>query len=479
MQKLNQFWKSYKIYLSFIVLFLGLFLIFIPLKLTKFYGFEYEDSFVSTHVSSQDRPSHFIDKYRTQGCESKVNGKCVSFSSYTGHYITYSIYLYSISKIFNIKTPHLTHKLGNAILFILCFLLLFIIYENSLMSITLMACLIACLPAVYVFNSSLIENLSFSLGLILFISIHQHLSNKKKLWLWASFFLILILVIVKRENLIYLSVLLLYNPKILIKNTGFWIFTFCIITFQYFINPFYTEGLEASHLGRNTFSFDYFIFQFPTYLKSFFKLNGFVIFLGFILLIKKPTKKSLLLISVWFTFILLYSFHYRSQYSIITREISHFESFRYMFNTIPFLVGFYIFGNNRKQKFQYLISATFLVISSYFFMNNFDILKEFGQEEFSEYHNINLKIDSLSKNDKKIAIHDNFVLISMLNTKSDSIDIFTAHQNSLEYIVGYTNILINRFELIDIETFKEDFKFEEIDELSSNSFRVYHFKDCF
>ena len=479
MQKLNRFWKSYRIYLTFIILFLGLFLIFKPLHLTKFFGFEYEDSFISAHVSSQESLIPFTEEYRTQGCESRVNGKCVSVSSYTGHYITYSAYLYSIAKVFNIESPHLIYKLGNAILFSLCFLLVFILYENSFMSITLMVCLISCLPAVYVFNSGLIENLSFSLGLTLIISLHQHLSKGNKWWLWVSFVLLIILVIVKRENLIYLSVLLLYSPKFLIKNIGFWVFTFCLITSQYFINPFYTESLEASHLGRNTFSLDYFIFQFPTYLKSFFKLDGFIILLVFVLLSKKPTKKSLILISIWFAFILLYSFHYRGQYAIIAGEISHFESFRYMFNTIPLMIGFFIFGNKRKQKFQYIISTTLLVFSSYLIINNFEILKDFGREEFSEYHNINLKIDSLPKNDKKIAIHDNFVLISMLNSKSDSIDIFTARENNLEYVIGYNNILINRFEIIDIEKFNNDFKFEEINELSSSGVKVYSFKECF
>lgn len=476
MQKLNQFWKSYRFYLTFIILFLGLFLIFKPLQSTKFYGFEYEDSFISAHVSSQKTIAPFMVKYRTQGCESRVNGKCISVSSYTGHYITYSAYLYAIAKIFNIESPHLIYKLGNALLFSLCFLLVFILYENSFLNIILMLSLISCLPAVYVLNSGLIENLSFSLGLILIISLHQHFTKGNKWWLWLSFVLLLILVIVKRENLIYVSVLLLYSPKFLFKNTGFWIFTFCLIITQYFINPFYTEGLEASYLGRNTFSLDYFIFQFPTYLKSFFRLDGFIILLVFVLLSKKPTKKSLILISIWFAFILFYSFHYRGQYAIKAGEISHFESFRYMFNTIPLMIGFFIFGNKRKQTFQYIISTTILVFSSYLIINNIEMLKEFGREEFSEYHNINLKIDSLPKNDKKIAIHDNFVLISMLNSKSDSIDIFTARENHLEYVKGYTNILINRFDIIDIEKFNEDFKFEKIDKLSSTGVKVYYFK---
>ena len=397
MQKLNHFWKSYRLYLSFIILILGLFLIYKPLLSTKFYGFEYEDSFISAHISSQKSIAPYIVEYRTQGCESRVNGKCISVSSYTGHYIAYSAYLYTIAKIFNIERPYFIYKLGNAFLFGLCFLLVFILYKDSLMTITLMASVIACLPVVYVLNSGLIENLSFSLGLILIISLHQHLSRGHKWWLWFSYVLLLILVIVKRENLIYLSVLLLYSPKYLFKNTGFWIFTFFLIISQYFINPFYTEGLEASHLGRNTFSLDYFIFQFPIYLNSFFRVDGFVILLFFALLSKKPTKRSFILISIWLAFILLYSFHYRGQYAIKAGEISHFESFRYMFNTIPLMIGYFIFGNKHNQTFQNIISTTVLIFSSFLIINNFDILKEFGREEFSEYHNVNLKIDSLQK----------------------------------------------------------------------------------
>ena len=43
------------------------------------------------------------------------------------------------------------------------------------------------------------------------------------------------------------------------------------------------------------------------------------------------------------------------------------------------------------------------------------------------------------------------------NSKSDSIDIFTARSNHLEFIMGYNNILINRFDIIDIEKFNKDF----------------------
>jgi len=479
MLKLNRFWKRYRFYLSSIILILGLIIVFKPLQSIKFYGFEYEDSFISSHVSSQDNLIPFIRDFRTQGCESRVNGECISVSSYTGHYISYSAYLFSVAKTLDIQKQYLIHKVGNALLFGLCFLLIFLLYKDNLEGITLMFLFISCLPVVYVLNSGLIENLSFCLALIFILSIHQHLLKEKKWWLWISFVLLLLLVIVKRENLIYLAALFLISPKYLIRSFGFWIFCLCLILTQYVINPFFTEGLESSYLGRSTFSIDYFIFQFPTYLNSFFRLDGFLVLLVFILLSKKPTKNSLILISIWFTFILLYSFHYRGQYAIEAGKITHFESFRYMFNTIPLLIGYMIFGQKSNPILKNIVSFSALIICSFLIFNNFKMLKEFGREELSEYHNVNLKIDLLSENGKRLALHDNFVLISMLNSNNELIDIFSAQKNHLEFFEGRENILINRFDIIDIEAFNEVYEFENIEELSSDGVKVYFFKECF
>ena len=478
MQKLPPFWKSHSFYLMSTVLILGLVLVFKPLLSKKFYGFEYEDSFISSHVSSQENIAPFVKRFRTKGCETRINGECVASSSYTGHYISYSVYLFLIKSIFNIDTLHLIHKVGNALLFGICFLLFFLIYKESLASMTLMFSFIACLPAVYVLNSGLIENLSFCLGFSLMISIHQYLLKNIKCWLYITFVLLILLVIVKRENLIYLTVFILINPKQMIKDIWFWVFIISFLFTQYIINPFFTEGIEASQIGRSTFSIDYFVFQFPTYLNSFFRLDGFLALSVFILLYKKPTKRTLLMIFLWLTFIILYSFHYRGQYAIETESISHFESFRYMFNTIPFLMGCMLFGRENNKIFKNVVLFSMLILSSILIFKNVDLLKEFGAEEFTEYHSVNQKIDLLPKGHEKIAIHDNFVLISMLNTTNQNIDIFSAEINNLKFFRGQKNILINRFDIIDIENFNKDYEFEKNNELSSNGIKVYYFEEC-
>jgi hypothetical protein len=479
MLKLNRFWKKYKLYVKIFFLLVGLTLVYKPLFSNPFYGFEYEDSFISDHVASQDNISQFVEAFRTQGCESLINGECVSVSSYTGHYIPYAAYLFLVDKAFDIENHFIIHKAGNAVLFGLCFLLIFIFYKDSSLSMILMLAFISCLPVVYVLNSGLIENLSFCLGLIFILSLHQNRLSNKDWWLVTSFILLLLLVIIKRENLIYLSTLLLFKPKYLIGNFRFWIFVVFLLLSQYLINPFFTEGLESSHLGRSTFSIEYFIFQFPTYLNSFFRFDGFLVLLSFIFLAKKPSKKSVVLIIIWFAFILLYSFHYRGQYAIEAGKITHFESFRYMFNTLPLLMGYMIFSKKRSSIFTNILCFSTVIISSFLIFSNFEMLEEFGREEFAEYHSINKKIDLLPQKNQKIAIHDNFVLISMLNNKNKNTHIFTAKNDFLEYFVGRKNILINRFDIIDIGNFSDVYQFTEIKSLSSAGIKAYYFKECF
>src|SRR5690606_23667766 len=142
------------------------------------------------------------------------------------------------------------------------------------------------------------------------------------------------LTVVKRENLIYLLTLGFFNIRQLLNKKSFWSFVGIFLLIQLAINPFYTEGIESSALGRATFSIEYLIFQLPTYLFSFFRPDGFLLISLSLLLLVKPTKSSLIFLISCVAFITLYGLHYRSQYAIASQSISHFETFRYMFNTL-------------------------------------------------------------------------------------------------------------------------------------------------
>lgn len=468
-----------KVYYIFTVILIGLFVIFKPLADKKFYGFEYEDSFVNPHIASQKDIVPFVESYRTMGCESFQNGECVSVSSYTGHYATYSLYLFSITKIFKIAQNHLIHKIGNTILVVICFLFVFFFYKQTFSIFTLFFGIISCLPALYVFNSGLIENISFSLGLMLLVTLYNLKVYKNDYWLVIYLLLLLLLINIKRENLIYATTIVVLDPKRLVKNYLFWIGLGIIVLSQALINPFYTEGLESTYLGRSTFSYDYFKFQFPTYLSSFFRIDGFLIVLILIFSLVKPTKESLLFLGIWILFILSYSFHYRGQYAIAAGKITHFETFRYMFNTLPLLIGYFLFGKFREniKKIYPLMAVGLLCIFTTF--SNWKSIEGFADDELYNYHLVNEKLNTIAIKKNGIAIHDNFVLISMLNSSLEDVDIFSANPSEVTYSDGKENFLINRFKILNIENYKGIYDFKLIDSLSTESTPVYRFIKTF
>ena len=61
-------------------------IVFLSALDSKFYGFEYEDSFINSYIASQNNYFDFIKNFRTEACNKFKNGKCVETSSYTGHY---------------------------------------------------------------------------------------------------------------------------------------------------------------------------------------------------------------------------------------------------------------------------------------------------------------------------------------------------------------------------------------------------------
>ena len=107
--------------------------------------------------------------------------------------------------------------------------------------------------------------------------------------------------------------------------------------------------------------------------------------------------------------------------------------------------------------------------------SNILIIKDFASDEKKNYHLVNDKINSMKSKSKKIVIHDNFALISMLNSASGGIDIYSANQNDLTFADKKKNILINRFKILNIDNFKELYSFRLIDSLSTVSSPVYSF----
>ena len=76
-------------------------IVIIPNWHKKFYGFEFEDSFVNTAIALDDDIENTTYKFRTNPYNEIENGVPITTMSFTGHYIPYSVYLTLIKNIFN------------------------------------------------------------------------------------------------------------------------------------------------------------------------------------------------------------------------------------------------------------------------------------------------------------------------------------------------------------------------------------------
>ena len=441
----------------------------------KFYGFEYEDSFINSHVASVEDIKEYTRRFRTLGCQEMLEGNCISKYYHSGHYISYSLYLHSVNKVFNVENFKV-HKIANGFLFLL---ILFVLSFSISTKDFILFCLFfaSCLPIIYVMNSSLIENLSFTLGII-FILISRKINTNKKISSYTLLFLTLtLLCVVKRENLIYLLLLPLVLSLNQLKSIKFFVFALFFLIIQIYINPFHTEIIESESIQRSTFSIDYLQYQLPVYLSSFLRFDGFLPIAIFIFILKKPNKKSLYILSVWFLFILIYSLHYRGQFSIDLKKINHFETFRYMFNTLPFLFGYFIYSKKisleegRFRKFIYISLGLF----SIFLINiNFFKFEEFLIDENINYHAINDNINKhFNVRKDNISIYDNFELISMLNNeRNHKVNIFSLNEAS-SFRSNDKILIINRFNIYNMDNLKSSYNIIHRSDLSTESSSVY------
>lgn len=447
-------------------------IIFFGNKNEKFFGFEYEDAFISAHVSAQTQPIAFVEYFRTKGCDLRIDGKCENTFSYPGHYVPYSYYLKFVSTTLFVKESYLIHYYGNFILLLIIILPLFFLKIEREVYWFLLA-LMCSLPAMYVFNSGLIENLSFTLGVLLILSLKLYTRDER--WILLYFLLLILITIVKRENLIYLMTLGFFNIKHLLNKKSFWIFVGLFAVIQFSINPFYTEGIESNALGKTTFSLDYLLFQLPTYLSTFYRPDGFLLITLSLLFLIKPTKSSFVFLTIWISFLVLYGLHYRSQYAINSKEITHFETFRYMFNTVPLLLGVFIFGKSRRWSYKYPIIALFMLLVGFSYYSYDKMIQEFKKDENANYHLVNDRINNEANNSTvRVSVIDNFELISMLNTQNIPIDVYSDLQFSGIKDNG-RYYLINRFNLLDINQFMKDkeVRLSQIDSLSGPGGNVY------
>lgn len=415
-----------------------------------FYGFEYEDCFVNSSVAISPDLSESTRKFRTYPSterESSIQDRPIL---YTGHYVPYASYLWLAANVIKFDNAYMIHKVCNFLLiFITLLLCLYLLLpEDKNYSLSVICICLCTLPVIYVLNSALKENLSFCIGLILVVA-----SLRGDKYLYLIFILVLFLTLVKRENLVYMLI-----PFALVNKDSWLSYrlvlpTLVIVLVQIYINPFFTEGVESDGIGRNTFSYDFFQFQAPVFFKAFVHYLGFGL-LFIIILFTRLSKRSLFFFTSWFVLILIYSSHYRSVFAIEEKYIPLFDTYRYIVNSVPLIIGMILHGDNEKIISKPIINKSILAMGLISLIINLNILSNYVEDEGYNYHFVSKYI---KENHEDCTILDNFSLISMLDHYgSSSVDIRELNSTSINEDWKEPVFVINRFNLDSISSWLKE-----------------------
>lgn len=367
----------------------------------NFLGLEYEDSYCFSAFARQIEHGIFPSSFRVD---------CVSIGSlehpyemgtYGGHFILFPTYLSIFSQLFGFSI-----QLISIVNSFTSFLILFTLsnlpsFNKNWMLYPLLFCLA---PIINIYNTAFLAETYSSLLCLSFLWAYIYYDKKN---VFVRFFCVLAFfmsILCKRENFVLLIVPIIYNLDSLkiaslkktLKNSLPYILS-CTIFILVFHNIFLTEFEEAKDINNPTFAWEYFKSLAPVFLYSLLSINYFSIcfYILIILIIatlihnKKLNRIQVICITLYVSYFLMYTFHYRGYYFVTGKEsVSDFETFRYL-NNFFYLIPVIFASSNFDIKNKYFINicltllVIFSIIKTYCLRNNLSDI-EF-QNRISEY----------------------------------------------------------------------------------------------
>jgi hypothetical protein len=326
-----------------------------------FFGLEYEDSYIYSDAGRSLNYNYdwSFQPLSVNSCVVGSIANCQSNSTYSGHLIIFPILISVINKILGYSPYN-----GLYCNFLLSFLLILMVHKiigllhpGETWKTYIPLLFLVSTPFINLFNTSgLAETLSSVIVLTFIYSFFKSLNNHfylKYHLFWISLFLLLLAILIKRENMLLISVAPLSAVIGWFKNKRFTgiknllvyisLTVVILIGIHYIINFSQIENQEGKDIGSNTFSIVNTLKILPLFLKSFFNttyfgFTGLLLVVAVIGLILGPYNEKLILVGLLsLGYIILYSSHYRSYYQVKYGQVSIFETLRYSSNFFPLL----------------------------------------------------------------------------------------------------------------------------------------------
>jgi hypothetical protein len=445
--------------------FLLLLLIFIAIRLAfvnnPFWGLEYEDSYIY-NVSSRifNKVDIHPDPFKTKSCLFGSINDCKEVGTYSGHLISFSLLLAPINIIFGYSPNNIF--VVNLVISVLLVLIVFVwsnSYSGTFSKNRFILIMLLC-PFLSIFHTSgLAETISSFFVILTVLSFYSALGKGfkvKQLQYWLTILLLLCAILLKRENLILLSMFPIYylfnyfkkrKEAFNLSFAGLFIMGLCASTGIILISGiFYGENNEAKEIGMSTFSLQYFISNFKILLVAMFTFKywgiiGAITILTSIIIwfrLKTINLFGLICFILGWCYIAIYSFHYRSYYQVHFNDVVAFDTLRYSVNYFP-LFALALASIDLTKPISRLsnpikvsISLCFLIIIGLSTLLSFKTRIDLSSDEYYS------RIEPVQKTLKKISIDDIII--------TDIPMVFYCYGSVNQYIVDYYSLRNEKLE---------------------------------
>jgi len=338
-----------------------------PFGDNEFSGLEYEDSFIynaAARFAMQSGAATTVQPFLTSYCSNGSLDACIEYSTYSTHVIGYSSVIAGVQKIFG-YSPHLAHFVS-FLASVLCAGFLFVtamLISRSVAYSAMAVLIFDLLPFQNLFaTASVVEpfsSLFVLLSLLIYLLCVHFRSQKTQLWRiglsWVGLLLVwLACILIKKENAVSIALLpigtmtiALFRKQPLRELTwgvvpicGIWV---ALIWFYLAgIDVAETIRAETPDVGGFPFSIYFFSKLFPVFVSTlcdwrlFFVVSA-LLPIALVKLIWGPVKSPLMWypIALFFSYLIIYSLHYRSYYFIKTDVVNEFDTYRYLSHLVP------------------------------------------------------------------------------------------------------------------------------------------------
>ncbi|EKD86814.1 MAG: hypothetical protein ACD_37C00137G0001, partial [uncultured bacterium] len=395
-------------YLLLIVLLLSALYKIFFLKFPIF-GLEYEDAFVYADVARQLQYSYLwqVDSFQTKTCMDGSLVNCLEYGTFNGHFMVLPLIISVINGILGYSTYNIFifNFFISLVVLVFFFKILSLLKVDNL-SIFFSAILYVTTPFINIQHTSgFSETLS---SLFVIITLYYFLKSLEdgfdihKRSYWIAISMIIVSFAIKRENLILISLPVIYlfiaafsknvsRKQFLGISLSFFIPLFVGMVFNYVAQVSDLEKVEGQVVGGATFTLTNFSINFPNFLSSLqnfklFGMTGGLVFLSLIIVFLPRFRMQFKLIGILvISYSVLYSLHYRSYYQVHYNMVNNFETLRYTTNFFPILC--LLFGavfaelTSYSRQTKKIVSLALMIYLPFITLGNFRLRYDIYDKE--------------------------------------------------------------------------------------------------